>query len=156
MLVFQRYSWWLGTMVAFAFFLAVASQMGALSPFQNVFLRVTAPFEGVLTGASRPFAEFVGGVGDSGDLREENDQLRIENEQLRNQLAELQEQGQRVRELEQALNITRGDAGGSRVAASVVHRDLSPFSDVVSIDRGSKDGIKNGMVVVSAQGTLLG
>ena len=38
----------------------------------------------------------------------------------------------------------------------VVTRDISPFTAVVRIDRGKNDGIRDGMVVVSAQGTLLG
>ena len=143
-------------MIGLALFLALAGQVGVLSPFQSVFLRVTSPVESVLNTVFRPVATLLSDAGNSRDIRDENNRLRIENEELRNQVAELQQNGEQIKELQDALNLQQGDTSVTHVAANIVHRDASPFTDVVTIDKGSNDGIQVGMVVVSTRGTLMG
>jgi rod shape-determining protein MreC len=156
MLIFSRYSWWVGAMVALAVLLAVASQFGVLSPLQGAFLTVTSPIEKGLGSIFRPVATFLSDAGSLNELQEENRRLRLENEALQNEVAGLRLSGERVRELEQALDILEAETGQVKLAANVVHRNSSPFTDVLSIDRGANDGIRTGMVVLSSQGTLLG
>ena len=143
-------------MIGLALFLALAGQVGVLHPFQGVFLRVTAPVESVLNTVFRPVATLLSDAGDTGAIRDENNRLRIENEELRNQVAELRQNGEQIKELEEALHLQQGDTSVTHVAANIVHRDASPFTDVVTIDKGSGDGIQVGMVVVSTRGTLMG
>jgi rod shape-determining protein MreC len=156
MLIFQRYQWWVATMIGFALFLALAGQVGVLVPVQGAFLRVTSPFERVLTTVFRPVASVLSNAGEIGDLREENNRLRLENEELRNQVGELQQNAEDIKGLREALDLTQGDTSVRYVAADIVHRDNNVFSDIVTINRGSADGIQTGMVVVSTKGTLMG
>lgn len=156
MLILNRYSWWLGAMVGLAILLGIAGQVGVLGPAQGLFLRVTAPFDAVLNGLARPVAGVLSSIGEVDDLRDENARLRVENEGLRNELIQRQQDAQRIRELEAALGLAQGDTSQKRLAANVVHRDRTPFSDVITIDRGSNDGIVKGMVVTSTQGSLMG
>lgn len=157
MLIFSRYSWWAGAMVALAILLTGASQFGALRPFQGIFLAVITPFEEAAGAVFRPIAGMLTDAGDIGRLRDENRRLRLDNERLQNENTSLQQAEERVAELESILQIaqTRG-ADEKRLPANVVQRDSPPFTDVISIDVGSGDGIKVGMVVLSAQGTLMG
>ena len=156
MLIFQRYQWWVATMIGFALFLALVGQVGALTPVQGVFLRITAPFESVLTTIFRPVASVLSNAGEIGDLRDENARLRLENEELRNQVGELQQNAEDIKGLREALELTQGDTSVRYVAADIVHRDASAFTDIVTVNRGSNDGIQAGMVVVSTKGTLMG
>ncbi len=156
MLIFSRYTWWVATMAGLALLLAVMSQTGLLSPFQSAFSVVTRPIENVLTGTFQPIASFLSNAGNVTSLRDENAKLRIENEALRNKVTALQQESQKIAELQQALKIVNGPGSDVHVAANVVAHDSSPFTDVVSIDRGSTSGIQPGMVVLSPQGTLLG
>jgi len=156
MLIFQRYQWWVAAMIGLALLLALVGQVGVLTPVQGVFLRVTAPVEQVLTTVFRPVASTLSNAGEIGDLRDENSRLRLENEELRNQVGELQQNAADIKGLREALDLTQGDTSVKYVAADVVHRDASAFTDVVTINRGSNDGIQDGMVVVSTQGTLMG
>lgn len=156
MLIFQRYSWWVAAMIGLALFLALAGQVGVLNPFQGLFLRTTSPIESVLNGVFRPVASLFSDAGEVGDVRDENSRLRLENEELRNQVAELQQNAEDIKGLRDALALTQGDTSVKYVAADIVHRDASPFTDVVTINRGSSDGIEVGMVVVSTKGTLMG
>jgi rod shape-determining protein MreC len=156
MLIFSRYTWWVAAMIGLAVLLTGASQAGILNPVQGVFLTVTSPVENLLSGTFQPVASFLSDAGDVNSLQEENRRLRVENEALQNKVVGLQEDAERVKELEEALKITQGAKNETRLAANIVHRDASPFTDVVSIDRGTGAGVKVGMVVVSAQGTLMG
>lgn len=154
--IFSRYTWWVGAMVGLALVLTLASTVGVLNPLQSVFLTVTSPIERGFGAIFRPVAGLLGDAGNIGPLRKENRELRLENERLLNEVAELEQFRERVKELEAALNITTTETGTQRLIASVVHRESSPFTDVMSIDKGEADGVKPGMVVVSTQGTLLG
>lgn len=143
-------------MVGLALLLAAAGQSGILNPFQGAFLTASSPMEGVLSTVFEPVAAFLSDAGSINDLREENRKLRLENEDLQRSVVELQQATDRVRELEEALKIPAGAATGQRLAANIVHRDASAFTDVVSIDKGTNDGLRVGMVVVSSRGTLMG
>ena len=156
MLIFSRYTWWVATMVGLALLLTIAGSTGVLNPFQGAFLKVTAPLDNAFTAVFRPIATFLSDAGSLNDLQDENAKLRVENEELRNKVVGLQQDAERVKELEEALKITQGAGPDVRLAASIVHKDTSPFTDVVSINRGSSSGVKAGMVVLSAQGSLIG
>lgn len=143
-------------MVGLTLLLALAGQVGVLGPFQGTFLRVTSPVESVLNGVFRPVASLLSNAGEVGELRDENARLRLENEDLRNQVGELRQNAEDIRALRDALNLTQGDRSVNYVAADIVHRDASPFTDVVTINQGSNRGIQVGMVVVSTKGTLMG
>lgn len=156
MLIFSRYTWWVASMIGFAFLLAIMGQTGLLRPFQGLFSVVTTPIDNVLSGAFEPVASFLSNAGNVNSLRDENARLRIENEALNNKVTQLQQDAQTVNDLQQALKIVQSSTSETRIAASVVVIDNTPFTDVVGINRGSSSGIKVGMVVLSAQGTLMG
>ncbi len=156
MLIFQRYTWWVGAMVGLAFMLAVASQLGVLGPFEGAYLRISTPIERVLSSTFRPVAGLFSGLGDVQELRRENQALRLENEQLRNTVVELQQEVGELADLREALGVIGDDATATYVPASVVSRDGSAFADVVNVDRGSNDGIRPDMVVLSPSGSLVG
>jgi len=143
-------------MIALAFLFAVMSQVGLMSPFQGLFLQVAAPFENALTTVFEPVASSLANLGNLNDLQNENAKLRVENEDLRNKITSLQQDAAEVKDLRAALSITQNSGADTRVAASVVGRDSSPFTETVSIDKGANAGLKVGMVVLSAQGSLVG
>ncbi len=156
MVMFSRYTWWVGGMIALAFVFAVMSQVGLMSPFQGLFLQAAAPFENVLTTVFEPVASSLANIGNLNDLQNENAKLRVENEDLRNKITSLQQDAEQVNDLRQALKIAQSGGAETHVAASVVGRDSSPFTETVSIDKGANAGLKTGMVVLSAQGSLVG
>lgn len=156
MLIFSRYTWWVGAMIGLALFFAALGQIQALAPVQGAVLTLTSPIARLLDVVFRPAANILSSAGSGDDLRIQNDQLRIENERLQNRVTELEQDVALIDELKAALKVSESRETGTRVVASVVHRDASPFSDVVSINQGISDGIRAGMVVLSPQGSLLG
>jgi rod shape-determining protein MreC len=156
MLIFSRYTWWAGAMLGLAMLLTATSSVGVLNPVQNLFLSAAQPVEIALGEVFRPVAAVLSDAGDLNALREENRQLRLENEELRNQTIVLQQDTVELDELRQALGIQQGAEDEKLVLANIVHRDSSPFTDVIRIDKGTNDGVQAGMVVLSAQGSLMG
>jgi rod shape-determining protein MreC len=112
-----------------------------------------APLEGVLTAAGDRVSQLTSGFGDSAKLRAENERLRAQNAELQRQVAELQSEGLDNQALRQALDFER-TYGRSMVAAQVVGRGPDGFSITLEIDRGSRDGVRAGMVVVSGAGLV--
>ena len=156
MVIFNRYTWWVGAMAGFAVFLTLMGQAGVLGPVQGAYLTATEPFEDALSDTFRPMTGFLANAGDLDAIRDENRELRVENETLRNQVIELELLKARIAELEAAANISQSRPDETRLVAGVVNRIVTPFTEEISIDKGSSDGIKTGMVVLSAQGTLIG
>ncbi|MDZ7727102.1 MAG: hypothetical protein U5Q44_02285 [Dehalococcoidia bacterium] len=111
MLVFQRYTWWLGAMVGLALLLAVAGQVGALGPVQGLFVRVTSPVESALSGVFQPVATLLSDAGRLRSLEEENSELRLEVEALRNENTQLRQDAAEVEALREALNVVGANGG---------------------------------------------
>jgi rod shape-determining protein MreC len=147
---------WTGFIALAGFVLMVANRLTVLDPVQNVTLNVTAPIQSTLHDATRPVADWVNNLTDAGGLSRENQQLRTENERLTNELARAREAA--VQQQNQAdLNAVRAQfPNDTFLAASVVSRDISNVRSVVAIDRGSADGVKTGMIVVTEGRSLVG
>jgi rod shape-determining protein MreC len=114
---------------------------------------VFSPLRGVADAISEPFSNGWNGITDYGDVKDENDRLR-------EQLAELE--GRRVRgeaaleelnALEAELGIAYLDGIQSRTAR-VVSGPLSNFAHSIELDKGTDDGVREGMPVVSGAGLV--
>jgi rod shape-determining protein MreC len=129
---------------------------GAARPMQSVAQRVAEPAESALHGVTSPLADFVANVGSYGRLRDENRDLRAENERLRAELALAREDETRTTELSDLLKIADQLNGDRLIYAAIVARDPSAVRDVVAINRGTRDGVQNGMPVLGKGGALIG
>lgn len=87
-------------------------------------------------------------------LREKNSQLEAENSALQVQIVELQEQVTEAQLLSTLVDYERRHVENEYVAASVIARDVSPFMHYVIIDRGSDDGLRKGMPVITQHGLV--
>jgi len=81
------------------------------------------------------------------------EELRTENETLRSQVSELEEARLENERLKKLLDIAQ--AGELKVVgARVIGRMPNSWEGVITIDRGSADGIVNGMPVIGPDGLL--
>ncbi|MCH7577519.1 MAG: rod shape-determining protein MreC, partial [Chloroflexi bacterium] len=91
-----------------------------------------------------------------GDLVRENERLRQELECLQTETAATEDAQRRLQELEEALGVKENRPDDVFVVADVIAQDPSGFKRALAIDRGSKDGLDEGMVVLSKSGSLVG
>lgn len=85
-------------------------------------------------------------------LQERNRELEAENARLEAEIIDLEQQLSETRILSALVDFARVHPENRYVAASVIGRDPSPFVKYVIINRGSDDGLRRGMPVVTSQG----
>ncbi len=145
------------SLVAFAALLLIAgSRFAFLAPLEDAALSTAAPIESTLRDATRPAADFVNNLTDINRLSGENQALQEENERLTAEIAALREVERDYQELQQLVEIRRPGAKDAFVAANVFANDTSNLTDMIAIDSGSADGLEEGMVVLTPQGSLVG
>lgn len=127
---------------------------GYLTPISRV---AFSPFISAQTWlASRYLAirDFMTAPRDVARLSQLNEQLEAEVARLQSQIIELQQQNSELEVLSALLDFARTHAENEYITAAVIGRDISPFLHYVIINRGSDDGLRRGMPVVSSQGLV--
>jgi len=123
-----------------------------VSPIKNIFYKITSPIQKTFLMAGESSSSFFGSLLKSGSLAKENADLKNQNQQLVSQVAALQsiEQGNQA---QSTVSATCQNSGFKLVMAGVIGLD---DNDILSINKGSADGIYQGMPVISQQGVLFG
>lgn len=112
-----------------------------------------APVESLADTVFSPLGDFVDGITRA-------DSLKAQNEELRRRVAELEGQVARTRGLDRENEVLRGlldldeAEDVERVAGRVVSFSAGNFEWTLTVDRGSRDGIDEGMPVVSGAGLV--
>jgi rod shape-determining protein MreC len=87
-------------------------------------------------------------------LRQRNAELEAEVARLQSQVIQLQQQVTETQILAALVDFSRANPESTYKAAAVIGRDPSPFLHYVIINRGSNDGLRRGMPVVTNQGLV--
>jgi rod shape-determining protein MreC len=147
---------WLTIVVVISLISIALSERRSLDPVHNLSLTATAPVSSALRDVARPVDDLFRGLTDRGDIAQENRDLKEQLEMLQQDLAQRQDAEQRVRELEEALSSKQARPEDQLLAANVIAEDASGLKRMIAIDRGSNDGLDEGMVVLSRGGSLVG
>lgn len=113
------------------------------------------PIQDALDGAARGVASVASAITEIDRLRVDNAALRAENERLAAERARLEEIRRENESLTALLQLRAGFDFKS-TAATVIARESSEFRRLVTLDKGTDDGIAVGDVAVAAGGALAG
>jgi rod shape-determining protein MreC len=113
------------------------------------------PIEQALDGAAGTVASVFGALGEIDRLRTDNQQLRDENSRLQNENQRFNEVRREIEQLTALLQLQNG-FDFKTVAAQVIAHEPSEFRRVVTLSKGSNDGVVVGDVVVAQGGALVG
>jgi rod shape-determining protein MreC len=116
---------------------------------------VLRPFQGALDGAAREVISVVEAVREIDQLRLDNRALRDENDRLRIENRTATEL-RRENEILTGLLQVRSGFDYTTKGALVIARESSEFRRLVTIDRGTSDGLALGNVVIADGGALAG
>jgi rod shape-determining protein MreC len=141
------------TLAAAMVVLAVLSQQSWAAGFRGTAKSALAPLEAQMMSLASAVEHATAIFGDVASLRTENQRLNSENQDLKRQLAEMNAAAYDNKELRLALDFQRS-FGHTTVTAQVVGRGPDAFSRTLQIDRGSDDGVRAGMIVVSGAGLV--
>jgi rod shape-determining protein MreC len=98
--------------------------------------------------------DFLTTPGNITELREQNAVLESQVTQLQTQLIEMEERLGEAQVCFALLDFGRTNPQYDYIAATVVGREISPFLQYIIIDKGTEDGVRYGMPVVTQQGLV--
>ena len=127
---------------------------GPLRPIRNVLASAFSPIRSAGDAILEPFSNGWKGAFGYGDLKAENDRLRAELAATAGQDADVERLQDKVRDLERLNGIAVEDL--RLLTAEVVSAPLNNFDHSVEIDKGSGDGVKSGMAVVTTGNAVFG
>jgi rod shape-determining protein MreC len=93
-------------------------------------------------------------VGKMNELAQQNTQYRDEIDRLQAEIARLRELEVENRDLRNLLGLKQRTGTGELLPVRAIARDPSPFVQAVTIDRGSEDGVREGMPVITWRGVV--
>jgi len=127
---------------------------GYLTPISRVALNPLIQFQTWVSTRYHAVQNILSAPQDTARLRQRNAELEAEVSRLQAQIIELQQQLGETHILSALVEFARANPTNRYQAAAVIARDPSPFLNYVIINRGSDDGIRRGMPVVTQQGLV--
>ena len=127
---------------------------GYLTPIFSVSVSPLISAQSWISQRYLAFRDFFGSPRDMATLREENITLRNEVAQLQSEIIALQENLAQADILYTLLDFARNNPDHEYEAATVIGREISPYLQYIIIDKGSNNGIRYGMPVVTQQGLV--
>ena len=146
---------WALAITALVALLAFLGLVGWSATIEDTAATTLNPVQRAFRQASEPISNLLGDVRDFGRLNTENRALRLRIEQLEADIARLREEQIQVT-ARQALLEVQAETEAATLTAYVTTRDLTGLRTIIGIDRGSNDGLRVGMPVLAAGGTLIG
>jgi rod shape-determining protein MreC len=113
------------------------------------------PIQGTVAGFASDVSSVFTSIGEINQLRTDNAALRDENTRLQNDNTRLQQFKAENDQLTALLQLQSG-FDHKTVAVRVIGRELLPTSRVVTIDKGTGDGLAMGDVVIVQGGAVVG
>ena len=144
----------LALVLLIAIALVLAGQLPLAGSLGDVALDVVAPLEGLVSGTYRGAAGSGRGVQTVEELVEENQRLRAQVEQLTRdgtRAPELQRENDELRSL---LGLKQSGTTFQWTDAQVIGYDASNLVRSAVIDRGGRDGLVDGMTVMTPRGLV--
>lgn len=127
---------------------------GYLSPALKLALNPLIGAQSWLSTRYMAIYEFLTVPKDTASLRQRNAELEAQVAQLQTQVIQLQQQQREAEVLSALVDFARSRPENDYKAAAVIGLDPSPFLHYVIIDKGSDDGLRHGMPVVTQQGLV--
>lgn len=136
--------------VAFLFLLVILNIF--ILPIKNYFYALSSPLQKTLWVAGESSSNFLSSFFKGGSLANENEDLKKENQKLLSQVALLESvtQGNKA---QSDVSLACQNSGFNLVMAGVIGLG---DNDILSINKGSADGISEGMPVINQQNVLFG
>src|SRR5487761_2031210 len=128
---------------------------GRLHAVQRDFLAVVSPIQDGANKALKPVRDLFGWVGDTFHAKGQRDELRKEVDKLRTQLVAAEAEKRTYQQLNSLYKLERiGLSDYHPVPATVVAQTPNLWYSVVTINKGSPDGIRVNDPVVNGEGLV--
>lgn len=127
---------------------------GYLTPVSRIMLSPVINAQTWLSTHFTAIQSFLVAPQDMNRIRQRNTELEAEVARLQTEIISLKQQIDETRVLSALVDFARVNPDYRYLAATVIGRDPSPFLQYAIINRGSDDGLRRGMPVVTQQGLV--
>lgn len=141
-------------LVLFVIGLIALALGGYLTPLSRLVLNPVVSAQTWLSVRFHALQNAIAAPQDLARLRQRNSEMEVEVSRMQTEIIVLKQQISETRVLSALVDFARVQPENRYLAASVIGRDPSPFLDYVIINRGSDDGLRRGMPVVTQQGLV--
>ncbi|HEV3000394.1 MAG TPA: rod shape-determining protein MreC [Solirubrobacteraceae bacterium] len=146
----------LGLLVAASLILVTASFGDGLRSIERGALEVLGPIQEGASSVLKPLRDAAGWVGDTFDAKGENEDLREERDRLRRELIAAQGASRENERLRRLLGMDQrlGLEQQGLVEARVYGRSPTVWYSTVTVNKGTKDGVREGDAVINGAGLV--
>lgn len=127
---------------------------GYLTPLSRLVLNPVVSAQTWLSVRFQALQNAIAAPQDLARLRQRNSEMEVEVSRMQTEIIVLKQQISETRVLSALVDFARVQPENRYLAATVIGRDPSPFLEYVIINRGSDDGLRRGMPVVTQQGLV--
>ncbi|MEO9164656.1 MAG: rod shape-determining protein MreC [Aquihabitans sp.] len=120
---------------------------GPLRPVRNALGTMFSPLRSAGNAVFEPFSNGWKGAFGYEEISQENDRMKAELDERKSERGEIARLEAEVDQLEKIVGVDAGDV--QTITAQVVAVPVSNFDPTVEIDRGSDDGVKKGMAIIT-------
>ena len=120
---------------------------------KNFFYKISEPFQRFFWSWGQKISFFFEIISEIKKLKEETERLKVQNLELMAEISLLREVKKENQTLRKALNLNL-EKEFKLSLADVIFKDIS--EDLISLNRGKKDGIREGLPVITEQKILIG
>jgi rod shape-determining protein MreC len=134
--------------------LVILALAGYLTPLYRVVFQPVINLQTWLATRYGAIQSYILQPEDVTQLRQRNVELEAEIARLQVEIIELQQKVNETQVLSTLVDYARSRPENQYIAAAVIGRDPNPFYHYVIVNRGSDDGLRSGMPVVTQQGLV--
>lgn len=127
-----------------------------LQPVNHVALSAAAPFQSAISAITNGVGDGISGLFQGPRLRDENDRLSKEISILLNENVKLQQRSHDYAILARMLKFWDANNSVGLLPSRVIGYDSNSLSPTILINKGSRDGLRQGMTVLDHHGYFIG
>lgn len=140
--------------VSFLILIGLSVKREKATALENGIGSVFNIIQGSIYNVGKTVKETVSSIFNFSDIKRENEELRKKNDELEKKVVEYNSLLQENQRLREALNFTDQRSEYNYIGCNIIGKSGGNFLDGFIIDKGTKDNIKKGMVVITSKGLV--
>lgn len=144
----------IGTILCVSLFGLSSRADGAVKPLRNSVSSTMTPVQSGVNRIGNWFIDHISFLSNLANIKKENDELREKVEQLDAKVSQMEKEETELKRLRELLEMSEEYSEYSSVGANVIGKGPGNWFHTLVIDKGEKDGVKEGMNVLSGDGLV--
>lgn len=142
------------TIVILILIVIFSNNDGENSFIENIGNKIVMPIQNGFTYLKNKISGNSTFFSDIDTLKKENDELKNKNKEIEKSLKEIESIKTENETLKEYLGLTEKYSNYKTIPGDVINKDISNYSRTITLNIGSKDGVKKDMTVIAEEGLV--